>query len=89
MKQNVLCRHCKARLNLFFAEILLPKGPQNYHISPMQNLPDSSCPHKPITVTAALVTFYFQQLFLCLPTATLNGGLNDAQTGDRRVPKEI
>lgn len=55
----------------------------------MQNLSGSSCPHKPITVTAALVTFYFQQLFLCLPTATLNGGLNDAQTGDRRVPKEI
>lgn len=33
--------------------------------------------------------FYFQHLFLCLPTATLNSGLYDAQTGDSRVPEEV
>lgn len=34
-------------------------------------------------------TFDFQRLHLCLPAATLHGGLHDAQAGDGGVPEEV
>lgn len=52
--------------------------------------PDSSCPQKSVRVSALLLLMlYVQRLFLCLPAATLDCGLHDAQTGDGRVPEEV
>lgn len=65
-----------------------PKEPQKRQIPGKRVFPAAPA-HVNLSLSELLLMFYFQRLILCLPTATLDGGLHDAQTGDSGVPEEV